>query len=77
MKVKLTKWGNSMAFRIPKIFVMHLGLTIGNEVDMEIKNDQIILSLPKYNLKDLVDKITPENRHDFTDWGPPAGKEIW
>lgn len=66
-----------MAFRIPKIFAVHLGLTIGNEVDMEVKNDQIILSLPRYDLRSLVEQITPENRHDFTDWGSPAGKEVW
>jgi len=25
----------------------------------------------------LLDQITPENRHDEVDWGPPVGKEIW
>lgn len=28
-------------------------------------------------LKDLVLRITPENRHSETDWGGPAGKELW
>ena len=27
-------------------------------------------------LKELVAKITPENRHRETDWGPDVGKEI-
>jgi antitoxin component of MazEF toxin-antitoxin module len=31
---------------------------------------------PKYTLEELVDKITPENTHPETDWGPDVGKEI-
>ena len=28
-------------------------------------------------LDELIAGITPENRHDEIDWGPPVGKEIW
>ena len=28
-------------------------------------------------LEELLDKITPENRHEEVDWGPPVGKEVW
>ena len=31
----------------------------------------------KLTLESLVKQITPENRYDETDWGPPVGKEIW
>jgi antitoxin component of MazEF toxin-antitoxin module len=31
----------------------------------------------RYTLRELVDGITPENRHEETDWGPPVGKEAW
>jgi antitoxin MazE len=27
-------------------------------------------------LEELVAQITPENRHEETDWGPDVGKEI-
>jgi antitoxin MazE len=30
-----------------------------------------------YTLDELVDRITPENRHDEVDWGRPVGKEAW
>jgi len=32
---------------------------------------------PKYDLEELVSRITPENRHDFadTDFGDPVGRE--
>ena len=25
----------------------------------------------------LIENITPANRHEAFDWGPPVGKEIW
>lgn len=28
-------------------------------------------------LQELVDQITPENRHEEINWGKPAGKEVW
>jgi hypothetical protein len=28
-------------------------------------------------LLDLVDQVTPENRHDEINWGKPVGKEVW
>jgi antitoxin YefM len=31
----------------------------------------------KYDLNELSSKITPENRHEETDWGSPVGKEEW
>ncbi len=30
-----------------------------------------------YYLLDLVSAITPENRHDETDWGAAVGQEIY
>ena len=28
-------------------------------------------------LDELLARITPENIHPETDWGPPVGREIW
>ncbi len=32
---------------------------------------------PKYTLAEFVAKITPENRYESIDFGPPVGKEVW
>ena len=32
---------------------------------------------PEVTLDWLIANITPENRHEVFDWGPPVGKEIW
>jgi hypothetical protein len=29
----------------------------------------------RYDLRSLVDRITPENRHELIDWGKPVGNE--
>jgi antitoxin MazE len=31
----------------------------------------------KYSLEELVAQISPENRHEETDWGPAVGRESW
>ena len=36
-----------------------------------------IASERQYDLDELVEAITLENRHDETDWGAPVGRELW
>jgi len=31
----------------------------------------------KEKLKEMINKITPENKHKEIKWGKPIGKEIW
>ncbi|TAE61797.1 MAG: AbrB/MazE/SpoVT family DNA-binding domain-containing protein [Nostocales cyanobacterium] len=31
----------------------------------------------RYNLEDLLAKITPNNSHGESDWGEPIGREVW
>lgn len=31
----------------------------------------------RYTLEELLEQVTPENRHDEIDFGPPVGNEIW
>ena len=31
----------------------------------------------EYELHELVEAITLENRHNETDWGAPVGREVW
>jgi antitoxin MazE len=62
---RLSKWGNSLAVKIPQTI---------------IKGDGSIVlrsGRPTYSLKQLVRGIKPGNRHRETDWGTPKGKEAW
>lgn len=78
MRLRLHKWGNSLALRIPKMFAVQLGLGSEQEVEVSLDEHRLILSsAPGLRLHDLVTKITPDNRHEETEWGIPAGKEVW
>lgn len=79
MKSHISKWGNSLALRIPKVLSSELELSDGAEVEISVQNGSIIITpvSVNYHLDDLVQGITPENRHTETDWGTPKGSEVW
>ncbi len=80
MLVKVQKWGNSLAVRIPKALAEEAGLEVGNEVELRAVDGQLRVAPtqePRYTLEELVSQITPENRHGEIDWGPPVGNEVW
>jgi antitoxin MazE len=78
-KAQLVKWGNSQAVRIPKTILEQCNLREGEELEIRVENGHIWLEplSQKPTLKALVEKITPENRHDEHDWGKPVGNEVW
>jgi antitoxin MazE len=77
MRIKLRKWGNSLAVRIPRVFIVHLGLGAQHEIEMSLEDNRLILAPPKDTLRKLVEGITPENLHEPADWGEPMGSEVW
>ena len=78
-RVQITKWGNSLAVRIPKPAAETAKLKQGDEIEVVASPGKVELrSLHKKpTLAELVRKITPENRHDETDWGQAVGREVW
>jgi antitoxin MazE len=79
MRARIARWGNSLAVRIPKDCAEELGLAEGASVEIKIAGRQLVLApmQQEYILEELVAGITPENRHEETDWGEPVGKEVW
>ena len=76
----ISKWGNSLALRVPSAFAEALGFSDGTEVALEVKSGKLIVEAVrtgKEDLQSLVDRITPENRHKVVAWGKRAGKEVW
>lgn len=78
MRTRVLKWGNSLAVRIPKPVAEQIGLEDRAAVEMSVRNGNLILSpaRPEYSLKDLVQGITPRNKHKETDLGRPVGREV-
>ncbi len=77
---KIQKWGNSLGLRIPKSFAEEAGVEAGSEVDLSVKDGELVVRprrLPTYNLKDLLRGVTAENVHEEIDTGPRVGRETW
>jgi len=80
MRLQIQKWGNSLAFRIPKAFAQEIKISQGSEVDVGIKESCIVLkpmSKKKILLKDLLTRVNKSNIHSEADFGEKQGLEIW
>jgi antitoxin MazE len=76
----VSKWGNSLAVRIPQAIAKEARLNEGDCLAMNLDRDGAIVlrsARRKYELSELVSRITPGNRHGETDWGKRQGKESW
>ena len=74
---QIVKWGNSLAVRIPKPVAEEAGVSEGDPVIIEAEKGSIRVrrrpSVP--SLRELVLKITPENRYGALESGSDRGKE--
>lgn len=79
MKVKLAKWGNSLAVRIPAPIAADASLKIGSTFEVTVSSGQLRLSPVdcEPTLEELISQITPQNRHEESDWGAAIGNEVW
>lgn len=80
MHTTIQRWGDSLAIRIPPELADEAGLKVGSEVELVVVNGCLKIyppGMPRFTLEELVAQITPENRHEEIDWGPPVGKEVW
>lgn len=76
MLMSVTKWGNSLGLRIPRVIADKIGIHEGATVDISIENHHIVIK-KGYSLESLVGEITPENIHEETLTGDVRGKEFW
>lgn len=80
MKTQLSRWGNSLAVRIPKPVAEAAKLRAGDALDVEVEESgavKIRKPIHEPTLAELVRGITPENCHTETGWGLPVGNELW
>ena len=79
MRARVSRWGNSLAIRIPAAVTQEVQLDNGSMVELSVEQGRLLVTPVRqaYRLEDLVGGITDENRHDETDWGAPVGNETW
>ena len=80
MKARVSKWGNSLAIRLPKAAVASLQVHEGEPVDLMIEGDTLLIRArrPRYTLQELVAAMQPENQPQILDdvMSPPMGDEV-
>ncbi len=80
MKLRIQKWGNSLALRIPKSFAIESKIQQGSTVEVSLESGKIIVfpvAEPDFSLDDLLAEVTAENLHGEIDTGASIGKEAW
>lgn len=80
MKVRVQKWGNRLALRIPKRFAVESSIERGTLVDVSVVEGKLVIApvaVKKYTLKELLDGVNKRNIHGEIATGPSVGKELW
>lgn len=79
MSITVSRWGNSLAVRIPSAVVAKAKLAEGDAVEMSVSRlgKVTITNVAKEpNFGDLYKKITPENSYAQVSTGSAQGGEI-
>ena len=80
MKTRAQKWGNSLAVRVPKSVATQIGLKAQDDLDIEVRDGNVVLK-PQlrrvYRLDDLLKQINKKNVHKEVDSGGSVGRESW
>lgn len=82
MQATISKWGNSLALRLPKHVADQVHLAEGTTVELEIDDGTLKVrpSRKKFKLSELLEG-EPKRKSDApsteVDWGKPRGDEAW
>ena len=76
-KSHISKWGSSLAVRIPKPIAEQWGVREGSAIEIVSRGEQLVLRKRTYNLADMLAQVTADNLHPELDTGPAQGNEEW
>ena len=79
MQIRIQKWGNSLALRIPKSLAEDSGVDTGSLVDLRVVRGKLIATPVRgeYELEELLSGVSKENLHGEVDSGEAVGREVW
>lgn len=80
MIASISKWGNSLAVRIPVEALRELEIKEGARLDLAVENGALVLrpvsKRVRYDLDALLEGMTAENLHGETSTGDAVGNEL-
>lgn len=76
MRTQVSRWGNSLAVRLPRQVAESAGLGEGTSVEIDVVDGVVRVSptRPSYSLADLLAGVTPENLPESFDDRPQGGE---
>jgi antitoxin MazE len=79
MEIRVQKWGNSLAIRIPKVYAAEMNVNLGTLLTISKEDNKLILEPTgkKEKLEALLSKVTSDNIHDEIETGNGVGNEAW
>ncbi|MBQ9292466.1 MAG: AbrB/MazE/SpoVT family DNA-binding domain-containing protein [Campylobacter sp.] len=75
MEATLSKWGNSLAIRIPNYILKKLNLVENSSMNIDVVAGKIVLSKQKNRLETLCSAITEENLNIDDSFDDTKGNE--
>lgn len=79
MNVNFSKWGNSIALRIPAAFAKELDVADGTVAEITVKDGSLVVTPvagPVYTLDELLAGVTSENVHEEINTTAAIGNEF-
>ncbi|MGF6639702.1 AbrB/MazE/SpoVT family DNA-binding domain-containing protein [Paraburkholderia tuberum] len=83
MELKIQKWGNSAAVRLPTVLLEQIHASVGSSLKADVRPEGVLLTPArrKYSLDELVAQCDPKAPPpaDLDVWSEvkPAGREAW
>ena len=80
MKAAVQRWGNSLALRIPRAYAAETRIAEGTEVELTLKAGALVVRpivRQRPSLAELLERVTPANRHESPETGVAVGQEVW
>jgi antitoxin MazE len=80
MQTRVQKWGNSLGLRIPKAFAEEAGVGAGSEVNLTVRDGELVIQpvrRRRFRLEDLLRRVTAANLHGEVEMGASVGREVW
>ena len=81
-QIQVTKWGNSLGFRIPRGIADSMAIQAGDTLELTPAKDGLLLKKAQpakkgYALAAILDSFASSAQHPQVDFGKPQGEEVW
>jgi antitoxin MazE len=80
MVARVQKWGNSQGLKLAKHILESARISIGDDVEVIVGEEQIIIKKvgkPRFDLAEMVARMPRHYKAHEESFGKPVGKEEW